>query len=80
MGSIIVARPEPTITASCPAIVKIFPLPFVRVWKYLISLSIELVVPLSTRHISSSIGLTPVQSMKNEIENENSQHEYVMEI
>jgi hypothetical protein len=37
----------------------------VRVWKYFISLSIELVVLLSTRHISSSIRLTPVQSILN---------------
>jgi hypothetical protein len=29
-----------------------------RVWKYFVSLSIEFVVQLSTRHISSSIGLT----------------------
>jgi hypothetical protein len=65
------ALPEPAITASRPAIVKTFPLLFVRVWKYFISLSIELVVPLSTRHISSSIGLTPVQSMKIENIKEN---------
>jgi hypothetical protein len=67
-----VARPEPTITASRPVIDKTFPLFLLRVWKYFISLSIELVVP--TRHNSSSIGWTLVQSIyemknKNEILN-----------
>jgi hypothetical protein len=56
-----VARPVPIIVASRPAIVQTFPYFFVRVWKYFVSLSIEFVVPLSTRHNSSSIGLTPVE-------------------
>jgi hypothetical protein len=70
MRRTIIARPEPTIFVSCPAIVKIFSVLRVRVWidlKYLYgicieysqsSLSIEFVVQLSTRHISSFIGLT----------------------
>jgi hypothetical protein len=58
----IVARPEPTIIASSPAIVKTFPSLLVKVWKYFISLSIVFVVQLSTSHISSSIELTPVQT------------------
>jgi hypothetical protein len=58
MGRTIVARLEPTIFVSHPAIIKIFPDLLVRVWKYFISLSIEFVVKLYTRHISSSIGMT----------------------
>jgi hypothetical protein len=57
-GRTIVAHPEPTIFVSCPAIVKIFLVLLVRVWKYFVSLSKEFVVQLSTRHISYSIGLT----------------------
>jgi hypothetical protein len=60
MESVIVAQLERTIAASCPAIVRIFPCLLVRVWKYLVFLSIVLVVPLSTRHISS-IGFNPVE-------------------
>ena len=54
------ARPEPTITASRPVIVVTLPLLLVRVWKYLISLSIVLVVALSTKQSSSSIWIVPV--------------------
>jgi hypothetical protein len=39
--------------------VKIFLDLWVRVWKYFVSLSIEFMVQLSTRHISSSIGDSP---------------------
>jgi hypothetical protein len=42
---------------SLPFMVIIFPSFFLRVWKYLISLSIEFVVQESTRHNSSSDGL-----------------------
>jgi hypothetical protein len=55
-----VTLPEPTIVASHPVMVKTCASLFVRVWKNLTSLSIVLVVQLSTRHISSSIGLPPV--------------------
>jgi hypothetical protein len=48
------ALPEPTINASLPAIVKTFPSLFFKVWKYFISVIIEFVVQLSTRHNSSS--------------------------
>ena len=58
------AHPEPTITASRPAIVMTFPLLFVRVWKYLISLSIVLVVALSTKQSSSSIWIVPVENLE----------------
>ena len=54
------ARPEPTITASRPVIVVTLPLLLVRGWKYLISLSIVLVVELSTKHSSSSIWIVPI--------------------
>jgi hypothetical protein len=47
-----------TISVSHPVIVKVFPVLRVRVWKYFVFLSVEFVVQLSTRHISSSIGLT----------------------
>ena len=57
------ARPEPTITASRPAIVVPFPLLLVRVWKYLIYLSIVLVVALSTKQSSSSIWIVPVDNL-----------------
>jgi hypothetical protein len=39
-------------------IVKIFSVLHVRVWEYFVSLSVEFVVQLSTRHNSFSIGLT----------------------
>jgi hypothetical protein len=58
MRSIILAFLEPTMHASWLAIVKIFHVLFARFWKYLVSLSILFVVQLSTRHISSFIGLT----------------------
>jgi hypothetical protein len=64
MGSIIVDFSEPIIQVSRPAIVRIFPILFVRVWKYFVSLSIVFVVQLSISHISSSIGLTCVIYMK----------------
>ena len=57
------ARPEPTITASRLAIVMTFPLLLVRVWKYLISLNIVLVVALSTKQSSSSIWIVPVDNL-----------------
>jgi hypothetical protein len=56
----IVALREPTIIASCPCDGQNLSFLLVRVWKNLTSLSIVLVVQLSTRHISSSIGLTPI--------------------
>jgi hypothetical protein len=58
MGRTIVAHPEATIFVSRPAIVKIFLILLVGDQKYFVSLSIEFVVQLSTRNISSSIGLT----------------------
>ena len=58
------AHPEPTITACRPAIVMTFPLLLVRVWKYLISLSIVLVVALSTKQSSSSIWIVPVENLE----------------
>jgi hypothetical protein len=57
MGRTIVAHPEPTIFVSRPAIVKIFSVLLVRIYKYFVSLNIEFVVQLSRRHNSSSIGL-----------------------
>ena len=57
IGSVIVAFSGPTNIASHKAMISSL---LVRVWKYLTSLSIVLVVQLSTRHISSSIWLPPV--------------------
>jgi len=54
------ASPEPTIMASRPAIVMPYPLLMVRVRKYLISLSIVLVVALSTKQSSCSIWIVPL--------------------
>jgi hypothetical protein len=76
MGSVIVAFPYPTILASHPTIVKIFPILFVRVWKYLVSLSIEFMVRLSIRHISSYIGLTSKIYMKINIISVSYSHTY----
>jgi hypothetical protein len=54
MGRTSVELPVTTIRALLPVMVIIFPLFFVNVWKYLVSLRIVLVVPLSTRQISAS--------------------------
>jgi hypothetical protein len=58
MGRIIVALLESTIFVSRHTIVKIFSIIRVRVWKYFVFLSIEFMIQLSTRHISSFIKLT----------------------
>jgi hypothetical protein len=47
--------------------VNILPVLFVRVWKYLVFLSIEFVVQLSTRYISFSIGLPSIYMNTNAI-------------
>jgi hypothetical protein len=67
MESIILALPEPTIHELRPVMVRIFPVLFVRVRKCLVSLSIVFVVQLSIRNISSSIGLTCIIYIKQEL-------------
>ena len=53
IGSIIVARPEPTICEPQPAIVIILPGDFLIDSKYLVSRKMVCVVALSARHVSS---------------------------
>jgi len=54
------ARPKPIITVSHNAICVKFPLLFVRVWKYLISLSTSVSGTMSTKWIPSLIWIVPV--------------------
>jgi len=61
IGKINVAWPKPMITISQHAIFVEFPLLFVRVWKYLISLSLSVSSTMSTKWISSLIWIFLVE-------------------